>query len=202
MWNRPEDQIDFYLIRHGATHANEEYRYLGKTDELLSYKGIAQMQTLGESRSCPQVEGVLVSPLGRCRQSAAIVFPSLPICEIEEWREMDFGDFEYKNYAELNGNPDYQAWIDSGGSIAFPDGESREEFVRRVVSGMNSAVEYIREKELKAVAAVVHGGTIMALLSHFCGGDYFSYQVKNGDGYRCVMVLGNGEIKMEMIEAL
>lgn len=28
------------------------------------------------------------------------------------------------------------------------------------------------------VAAVVHGGTIMALLSHYCGGDYFSYQVK------------------------
>ena len=44
-----------------------------------------------------------------------------------------------------------------------------------------------REQEV-TVAAVVHGGTIMALLSRFGGGDYYSYQCKNGEGYRCKLL--------------
>ena len=48
------------------------------------------------------------------------------------------------------------------------------------------------------VAAVVHGGTIMALLSHYCGGDYFSYQVKNAEGYHLRLYLQ--ENKMELKE--
>ena len=48
------------------------------------------------------------------------------------------------------------------------------------------------------VAAVVHGGTIMALLSHYCGGDYFSYQVKNAEGYHLRLSLQ--ENKMELKE--
>ena len=35
----------------------------------------------------------------------------------------------------------------------------------------------------KAVA-VVHGGTIMAVLSELTGREYFSFQVPNGGGYR------------------
>ena len=48
------------------------------------------------------------------------------------------------------------------------------------------------------MAAVVHGGTIMALLSHYCGGDYFSYQVKNAEGYHLRLSLQ--ENKMELKE--
>ena len=36
---------------------------------------------------------------------------------------------------------------------------------------------------MKRAAAVVHGGTIMALLSSYGTGDYFDYQCPNGEGY-------------------
>ena len=36
----------------------------------------------------------------------------------------------------------------------------------------------------KAAVAVVHGGTIMAVLSELTGREYFSFQVPNGGGYR------------------
>ncbi len=65
---------------------------------------------------------VFVSPMLRCRQTAEILFPQIPQIEIDPWREMDFGEFEGKNYAQLNGDPRYQAWIDSGGTLAFPGG--------------------------------------------------------------------------------
>lgn len=35
------------------------------------------------------------------------------------------------------------------------------------------------------VAYVVHGGTIMAVLSELCGGDYYDYHCGNGEGYLC-----------------
>ena len=79
---------------------------------------------------------VFVSPMLRCRQTAEILFPQIPQIEIDPWREMDFGEFEGRNYAQLNGDPRYQAWIDSGGTLAFPGGESREAFIARCVDGM------------------------------------------------------------------
>ena len=35
------------------------------------------------------------------------------------------------------------------------------------------------------VAYVVHGGTIMAVLSELYGGDYYDYHCGNGEGYLC-----------------
>ena len=75
---------------------------------------------------------VFVSPMLRCRQTAEILFPQIPQIEIDPWREMDFGEFEGKNYAQLNGDLRYQAWIDSGGTLAFPGGESREAGIQSV----------------------------------------------------------------------
>ena len=38
-------------------------------------------------------------------------------------------------------------------------------------------------EESISVGMIVHGGTIMALLSQLYGGSYFDYQVPNGRGY-------------------
>lgn len=155
------------------------------------------------------VEFVFSSPMKRCLESAGILFraekgndfsescygdrgrdiqPSArELTIIPEWREMDFGDFEGKNYQELSGNPDYQAWIDSNGTLPFPNGESREEFAARSIRGFYRMMGMIKEENPYLVAAVVHGGTIMALLSSLYGGDYFDFQVPNGEGYSCIV---------------
>jgi alpha-ribazole phosphatase len=170
---------------------------------------------LAESKCYPQPDQVLISPMGRCRESAGILYPGQQLLEVPEWCEMDFGHFEMKNYEELNGDPDYQRWIDSGGTLAFPGGESREAFVRRAVCGMENVTEYLSQLLAQKacpdcggctpglrVAAVVHGGTIMALLSHYCGGDYFDYQVENAKGYHCRLRLCGETIEMEITEKL
>ena len=43
-----------------------------------------------------------------------------------------------------------------------------------------------------SVAAVVHGGTIMAVLSTLTGGEYFDFQLKNGESYETVIQLEKG----------
>ena len=192
MRNRAEIKVTLSLLRHGATPANREHRYQGKTDEALSEEGRAEL--LLKKKEIP-AELLLVSPMLRCRQTAEILFPGRAQVQILEWTEMDFGRFEGKNYRELNGDPDYQAWIDSGGTLPFPGGESREAFIRRTTLGFARVLSYLRAEntmesamEIRA-AAVVHGGTIMALCSSFSEGAYFDFQVKNGEGYVCLFHL-------------
>ena len=97
------------LIRHGLTQGNLESRYIGcHTDEPLCEKGI---EALKEKRY-PPVQRVFSSPMKRCLETAAILYPSVPVEIVPAFRECDFGLFENKNYLELNGRQDYQAWID------------------------------------------------------------------------------------------
>lgn len=253
MRNTTENQIELLFIRHGKTRANQEKRYLGKTEEELSQQGRTEL----EQRVYPPVKSLFGSPMQRCRQTAELLYPNLPYRSIPEWREMDFGRFEGKNYEDLKEDADYQRWIDSNGTLPFPEGESREAFIRRCGRGLRRLLEIMvcqgSEANISAaedipgavnvplseniqgaanapllekipgaanvplsenipgaanaalsekisaaadtpVAAIVHGGTIMALLSHYGGEkDYFDYQCKNGEGYRCTVKFSTGE---------
>ena len=197
MWNWSENQVELIFLRHGATTENEQHRYLGRTDTSLSKNGICELQELWENENAPNPELLFCSPMKRCMETVELLYPNHMPISIPEWSEMDFGEFEGKNYMELQENPDYQAWIDSNGTLPFPGGESREAFVKRCEQGFYRMLTAIREMLLKTdeqkqhrklvAGAVVHGGTIMAVLSSFCGGEYFDYQVKNGWGYRCLL---------------
>ena len=207
MWNGTEDKIKVKIIwiRHGMTQANGEHRYLGKTDEPLSETGIRLLQEKKKEYFSSPPEFLYTSPMKRCVQTAELLFERNPIL-IPEWKEMDFGQFEGKNYEELKDNPDYQKWIDSNGTLPFPGGEPREQFIRRSMEGFDWMMSDILIKSEKntriqngtetqdlknnceteiPVVAVVHGGTIMAVLSSLTGGEYFDFQVKNGEGYVC-----------------
>ena len=52
--------------------------------------------------------------------------------------------------------------------------------------------------ESLGIAAVVHGGTIMAVCSSFTDGEYFDFQIGNGEGYCCkvTVVQSSGEIQI------
>ena len=218
MWNGTEDKIKVKItwIRHGMTQANEEHRYLGKTDEPLSEKGIRFLQEKKKKSFFNAPEFLYASPMKRCVQTAEILFRRKPVL-IPEWKEMDFGQFEGKNYEELKDNPDYQKWIDSNGTLPFPGGEPREQFIRRSMEGFDWMMSDILIKSEKntriqngtetqdlknnceteiPVVAVVHGGTIMAVLSSLTGGEYFDFQVKNGEGYETVLEWIQGRWKI------
>jgi alpha-ribazole phosphatase len=202
MWDRSENQITFILIRHGATKSNKEHRYLGKTDESLSREGEIQLVEYKKLQLYPNIDFLFTSPMKRCIQTAEILYPKLQPVEIKEWKEMDFGVFEGKNYMELQGDKRYQAWIDSNGTLPFPGGESREKFIARCDKGFQNMIEKVKQMKedegQKTIGMIVHGGTIMALLSKYSKGDYFDYQVANGKGYACTVK--NFDTKTELIE--
>ena len=128
---------------------------------------------------------MFVSPLLRCVETAEIFFPGKQLHIIEELSEGDFGEFENKNYLELDGNPRYQAWVDSGGTLPFPGGESREEFARRTLTGFREALRHAGAFNYRSIALVVHGGTIMSIMDAFATPEesFYHWQVKNGCGF-------------------
>lgn len=188
-----KSELKLTLIRHGETKSNVEHRYLGTADEPLSEQGKMKLQVKKDTESYPVLGKLFVSPMLRCMETAEILFPDCEFVCIPEWTEMKFGLFEGKNYEELNGNKEYQAWIDSGGILPFPEGEDRDEFKERVMNGFEKMLDYLRESETDLskteIVAVVHGGTIMALCSSLLGGDYFDYQLKCGEKYECLVTI-------------
>ncbi len=222
MWNRTENKIEIRvntridiltdtqteirltLIRHGATLSNKEGRYLGKTDVSLSPDGIRALEKFVADREYPTADVLFSGPMKRCLETAQILYLGQTPILIPEWTEMDFGTFEGHNYKELSGSPDYQRWIDSGGTLPFPEGESREAFIARNLRGYEKMLEVLQQRyvpgQTMQVSAAVHGGTIMALLSHFLGGEYFDYQVKCGQGYSGRLVFRSGEENPEWKE--
>ena len=169
------------LIRHGQTAGNAEKRYIGVTDQPLTASGVEQI----EKNKYPAADLVFASPLKRCLQTAAIIYPQQKPTVVRDLREMDFGDFENKNHMELSGNADYQRWIDNGGKTAFPGGEHPADFCHRCTTAFLKTMESIKNENCQTVAFAVHGGTIMAIMSSLLNDteNYFSYRVDNGDGY-------------------
>ena len=174
--------LKLLLIRHGETAGNKLKRYIGKrTDESLCREGMDELEKL----VYPSVQAVYTSPMLRCTQTAGILFPGKKLNIIDELAECDFGEFENKNYMELRGNELYQAWVDSGGLLPFPGGESREEFKHRNVIGFQRAVNGCIRGGLSMAALVVHGGTIMNVMEEYADEErsFYDWHVKNGKGY-------------------
>lgn len=139
--------MKLWLIRHGMTKGNQEHRYVGATDEGLLPEEKKRLQARAADMNL-HLAIVFVSPARRCRETAACLFPGTApeLIVVPEFMEMNFGVFEYMSWQEINQDPDpahraaYQRYIDSGGETAFPGGESKAEFTRRVCDGFERAV--------------------------------------------------------------
>ncbi len=170
------------FIRHGETEGNRLKKYIGKTDEELSESG----KIILKETSYPECEFLFTSPMRRCIQTCEIIYPNKKYEIHEDLRECDFGDFEGKNYIMLNGNEDYQKWIDSGGKNPFPNGESPEEFKERSIFEFMEITNKTSDSDV--ISFVVHGGTIMSVMERFSDEhkSYYDYHVENGHGYKCL----------------
>ncbi len=150
------------LIRHAPAPGNLERRYLGSTDEELAPQGIA----LARRNARPPEElpeRVWCSPMRRCLSTARLLYPGLEPEPVADLRESGFGAFEYGTYEELQGDPAYRAWVESGGMVPPPGGEGREEFQARCAAAFCQVAGEILSSGTKRGAIVTHGGVIMAL---------------------------------------
>ena len=205
--------INCILIRHGQTQGNIEKRYIGcRTDEALSPVGIEEIRQIKKEHPAmipanTQIK-LFSSPLIRAKETAELLFPETEIHIVDGLKEMDFGFLEGKNYAELDGNPDYQQFIDSRGRFPAPGGESKEEFAKRTMQGFLRCLDYLSkdtgtEGASETAVIVCHGGSIMTIMSILTGKeDIYDFHVNNLGGYRLTLDYDPPTVKLEKSQQL
>lgn len=189
------------LIRHGMTKGNEKKRYIGITDEELSEQGKAQVCALRERLLLEGMLGrmgkayVVVSPMKRCKQTAEwlnlwkaeelVEHNCTVLVEEARLRECNFGLFENKNYLELKDEPLYQKWIDSNGTMDFPEGDNLQQWKKGCVQAFDFHVKKAEEQGCEQIIFVIHGGSMMAIMEQYDEEKrgYYDYHVNNADGY-------------------
>ena len=188
---------EIYLLRHGMTAGNRLHQYIGSTDEPLCPEGAAALAPL----AVDGLRQVYVSPLLRCRETAALLFPGVPQTPVADLREMDFGVFEAKSYLDMDGDPAYQAWVDSNCEAPCPGGEDKAGFTERCCAAFLSVLDAEAGQSDAPLAFVVHGGTIMSVLSRFGqpAREYYAWHVGNGRGF-CLR--WNGDAAAPVLELL
>lgn len=167
-------------------------------------RGILEASIVDLYRRLGKVDAVYTSPLMRCQETADLLFPperypNAKRIAVPALAECDFGGFEYKNYEELNGNPDYQLFLDTNGESGFPGGETVTAFKNRCVQSFSDILfsQTTRkqgEPDDGTLVFVVHGGTIMTIMEEFVvpKKDYYSWQVRNVCGFFSAFQLQNG----------
>lgn len=175
--------MELILVRHGMTQGNLERRFIGVTDQPLTPEG--EEQAVRRAEVIPAVEHVFVSPLRRCLRTAEILWPQTEYTVLPGLRETDFGRFEGKCHADLADDPDYLAWLRSGGTKDLFGTETQEQCIRRAEQALRSILAVCTEKRYTRVGVATHGGTIMNLLWKFGRPEreYYDWMVPNCGGW-------------------
>ena len=170
------------LLRHGATSGNLNKKYIGKTDEPLCSEGFLQAQSAG---MLPDVKRVFVSPMLRARQTASLCFPNAEQIIVDDFREMDFGDFEGRSADEMLDYASYRSWVAGYCSGRCPNGENMQEYQSRTLNAFDNLANNAMTFKDDIMYIVAHGGTIMAIMNRFVASQnqYYDWRVPNCCGY-------------------
>ncbi|MEE1244577.1 MAG: histidine phosphatase family protein [Acutalibacteraceae bacterium] len=156
--------LKIHLIRHGATDANYKGQYIGcKTDLPLAPEGLNELRLLKDDIDYPEIQKLYSSPLLRCKQTGAVLYPDMPITLVENLKEYDFGDFEGKTARELELHPNFKDWT-SGKLTSPPNGEDNTEFIKRLCLGLRQIIVDMLNEGIESAGVIMHGGAIMMLL--------------------------------------
>lgn len=136
---------ELYLVRHGETEWNAASRFQGKLDSPLTANGVAQAEACGRRLAAiaEQIDAVFASPLGRTRQTTAIItrFGGYPepqwddrIAEVSigSWNGLTHVDIDAQWPGQLDGTTAFDWYFRS------PDGESYDAAVARATAWLNA----------------------------------------------------------------
>lgn len=172
-----------HLIRHGVTEANQDGRYIGRTDLPLSPEGLSALLELKERYQYPGGVRFFTSPLVRCRQTLEVLYPGCRPEAVDGLRECDFGDWEGMSIRDLKNDERFLQWME-GKTRDIPGGEGTEAFRARVCAAFEGIVgDLLHSGDTEAVICT-HGGVITLLMQ--------LYSLPRLDPKDCLAAPGNG----------
>ncbi len=185
-------ELTLTLVRHGTTPGNLSGRFVGSTDMPLASEGMHL--ALDTRPMLPPVEHLYVSPMLRCRQTAALVWPGIDATLVPDLRESDFGPLEGQLVHEVKDHPMYLRWLQGD---VDPEG-GIEDCRPRVTEAVRWLAQDALSKGFSDVGVVAHGGVIMGLMSQWGlpARKFIQWLLPNCGGYRVKCQLDPLELRL------
>lgn len=163
----------FWLVRHGPTHAKAMVGWTDIPADLSDHAQIARLNAY-----LPDVP-VVSSDLSRAICTADCLAPRLRLAHDPDLREIHFGAWEMKTYAEAEvSDPTLiRAFWDQAGSPRAPGGESWDDLTARIGTALNRLAEQADE-----LIIVAHFGAILAavqLAGGLTAAEVLSHKIDN-----------------------
>jgi broad specificity phosphatase PhoE len=147
----------WYLVRHGQTEWNAIARMQGQLDSPLTALGREHASSSGRLLASLGVDAMFASPLGRVRETVAIVAEHVTVPPVfdDRLKEWSSGAWSGELYAELpNRWPvEFAAWNADRYNQRSPGGENFVDLAARARSFIDTANRVAGER----VAVVAHG---------------------------------------------
>lgn len=171
----PDGTTLLYLIRHGATEANERRPYILQgcgIDLPLSTLGRRQAAAVAEFLGQRPLAGTYTSTLKRAVETAEAIasrhrisveaIDGLQECNVGLWEGKDWGTVMREHPRE------YRAFIDNPAESPYFGGESYGDVLRRVAPAL---AELMQRHVGEAIVVVAHNVVNRAYLGHLLGLD-------------------------------
>lgn len=156
------------LIRSGQTAGGKAGRLLGVLDEALSMEGKEHLEQYREEHVYPPVSLVYSGRGMRCRETALLLYPRIPVIVFSDLRPFDYGEFAGKTREELADEPVFEQWARAEGVPPCPGGDSAYAYNLHSEQVFRDIVRESCKKDLESVAVIADQTSIAAIMTRFC----------------------------------
>jgi broad specificity phosphatase PhoE len=161
--------MKLFCVRHGETFYNLASRIQGQSDSELTPLGRRQCQAVAEALGTLAIDAIIASPLARARATAEHLADrlSLPVELDDRLMEIHAGIFQGLAWNEIHDRfPEESCrWRSQDPDYRIPGGESRRDLMSRT----GEVFWAIRERGLRQVIVVAHGGSLSAAFKILLG---------------------------------
>ena len=191
------------LIRHAACAGMSERRFgAPMINDGLSESGRKLLLDRKSRGVYPHADLLYVSPMRGCVETGHLLYPMLVPVTLSSLMERDYGIFQGKTYEELNSDPAYRRWIESGRLSAPPGGESHQEFVQRIHGAVLRLAQDAQSRNILTAAVVTHSSSILEMLRQFYNPQLDETDVHLGEGGGYVAQLEPQSLHLSKIQPI
>lgn len=156
------------IVRHAEAEGNLKRIFHGWSDGEITEKGHMQAVKAAERLKDIHIDVLYSSSLRRTLQTAGYIsdIKKLPIIRTDKLKEINGGDWEGQMWDELpvKWPEEYNTWENTPHLHKMPNGETMEEFQKRLI---DEIMHIINANKGKSICIVTHGTAIKALLCYF-----------------------------------
>lgn len=161
--------MEIYLVRHGETNWNKEFRFQGQTDIPLNEYGIELAQDAAAKLKEVPFDIAFCSPLCRAVETAKIILGNrqIPLTPDKRLLEISFGCKEGCNFLEAEKDPSDPIYnfLKNPANYEAPEGaESFQELYNRSGEFMEQIILPL-ENQYRNVLIVAHGALNRSILN-------------------------------------